>query len=258
MQRRALKTRRSESGRVAHSAFVEGAGPRYRQVQRYIRSRIESGEWSPDHRVPTEHELVSLFGVSRMTVHRALRELTDQGMLRRLPGAGTFVADPTPRSDLLQIRNIADEIEARGHVHTSEVRVLRAERAERRVAVALGVAPAAKVFHSVIVHLENAWPIQIEERYVNPAFAPGYLAQDFAATTPNAYLTRCGPVDRAEHTIEAVRPPREAQRLLRIPADEPCLLLHRRTWSGGLVVSQARLTHPGSRYRLGAQFAGPR
>jgi GntR family transcriptional regulator, histidine utilization repressor len=108
----------------------------------------------------------------------------------------------------------------------------------------------------MILHFEEGWPIQLEDRYVNPDFAPDYLAQDFTSTTPNAYLMSLGPLDRAEHRVEAIRPTAAVQRQLRISADEPCLLLHRRTWSGRHIVTRAWLTHPGSRYRLGAQFPG--
>ncbi|HTJ94738.1 MAG TPA: GntR family transcriptional regulator, partial [Pararobbsia sp.] len=62
--------------------------PLYDQVKRYITDRMERGEWSSGTRLPTEQELVSELGVSRMTVHRALRELSTQGLLRRVQGVG--------------------------------------------------------------------------------------------------------------------------------------------------------------------------
>ena len=64
-----------------------------------------------------EAELVAQFGFSRMTINRALRELTDEGLLVRLQGVGTFVAEPKGQSALFEIRSIADEIAARNHQH---------------------------------------------------------------------------------------------------------------------------------------------
>ena len=52
---------------------------------------IRSGAWAPGARVPSENELVESFGISRMTANRALRELTADGFLARVPGVGTFV-----------------------------------------------------------------------------------------------------------------------------------------------------------------------
>ena len=231
-------------------------GPQYERIKTYIHDRVMSGEWPLGYRIPTEEALVELFGVSRMTVHRAVRELTVEGLVRRQPGAGTFVTNERPSLDLVELRNIADEVRSRGHEYASQVHLLREEAASPAVAAALGLRSGAKVFHSRIVHLENHWPIQLEDRYVNPKAAPEYLQQDFTTTTPNAYLMTVGPLERVEHVIEAVVPDGDTSRLLRIPETEPCLLLQRRTWSLGRVVSQAWLTHPGSRYRLGASY-GP-
>lgn len=231
---------------------MDAKSPQYERIKGYITDRVMSGEWPVGHRIPTEEALVAQFGVSRMTVHRAVRELMSEGLVRRQPGAGTFVTNERPSLDLVEVRNIADEIRSRGHVHASVVKVLKAEPATLAVAESLGLRPHARVFHSVIVHLENNWPVQLEDRYVNPKAAPDYLKQDFTDHTPNAYLMTIGPLERVEHTIEAIRPSAEMCTLLKISEDEPCLLLNRRTWSRGAVVSRAWLTHPGSRYRIGA------
>lgn len=227
---------------------------RYERVKQFIADKIMSGEWRAGHRVPTEQELVELFEMSRMTVHRALRELTAEGLVKRQAGAGTFVSNERPSLDLVAVHNIADDIRGRGHEHSCIVKVLKGEPATVAVAESLGLRPHSRVFHSVIVHLENNWPVQLEDRYVNPKAAPDYLKQDFSDHTPNAYLMTIGPLERVEHTIEAIRPSAETCVLLKISEDEPCLLLNRRTWSRGAVVSRAWLTHPGSRYRMGASF----
>ena len=224
----------------------------YERIQDHITDKVMSGEWPVGHRIPTEHELTAFFGVSRMTVNRAVRELTSEGLVRRQPGAGTFVTNERPSLDLVEVHNIADDVRSRGHEHSSVVHLLRQEETTPAIAESLGLRPGAKVFHSIIVHQENHWPIQLEDRYVNPKAAPEYMKQDFADHTPNAYLMTVGPLERVEHTIEAVLPNATTSEMLRIPPTEPCLLLHRRTWSLGRVVSRAWLTHPGSRYRLGA------
>ena len=84
--------------------------PLYARVKTYIVEQIRSGALKAGSRVPSENELVESFGISRMTANRALNELTTEGMLARVPGVGTFVKEATPRSSLLELRNIADEI----------------------------------------------------------------------------------------------------------------------------------------------------
>jgi GntR family histidine utilization transcriptional repressor len=224
--------------------------PLYRQVKDHIVGRILAGDWPEGGRLPSENELTRALGVSRMTAHRALRELSAEGWLTRVQGDGTYVAEVKPQSALLEIRDIRDEIAERGHAHACDVVRLARESATREVARALALAPGAPVFRSLLVHREDATPVQVEERHVNPAFAPGYLEQDFARITAFEYLGGLGPMDAAEHVIEAELPGRETRELLGLGPGEPCLLVTRRTWSNGLVVSRARLNYPGSRYSL--------
>lgn len=230
--------------------------PLYQQVKDYIVGRIVAGDWPEETRVPSENELTRDLKVSRMTVHRALRELTAEGWLERVQGAGTFVAPPKPQSEILAVRNIAEEIAARGHAHSTEVHLLRRERARALEAKLLGLERGDPLFHSLIVHRENGVAVQLEDRYVNPRAAPDYLEQDFTAITPHKYLQDTAPIGEAEHVVTAVMPSAEERRLLEMKAGEPCLLLRRQTWSGGLPVTCARLLHPGERYRLGGRFTG--
>lgn len=228
--------------------------PFYAKVKQAISKKISAGEWRPHDRIPSEAELVAQFGFSRMTINRALRELTDEGLLVRLQGVGTFVAEPKGQSALFEIRSIADEIAARHHQHRCEVLKLESIRADFTLATALGVEEGTPVFHSVMVHFENEVPVQIEDRCVNAAVAPDYLQQDFTRTTPHAYLSRVAPLTEGEHIVEAIRATAEEYSLLQIDDGEPCLLIHRRTWSTQHIVSYARLLFPGSRYRLQGHF----
>ena len=228
--------------------------PLYEQLKARIKSRIASGDWPANHRVPSENELVEEMGVSRMTAHRALRELAAEGVILRIQGKGSFVAPAKRSAPFLGVRNIADEIAERGAAHTVAITLSQAENCGPDLADALEVAMGAEVFHTVIVHREDDVPIQIEDRFVNPAVAPDYLAQDFRGTTPNAYLTALAPITRTEQSVEAILPKAWECRLLAIARTEPCLMVRRRTWSGARVVTAVRLLYPGTRYRLGSSY----
>ncbi len=230
------------------------ARPLYQQVKHYIEGRILSGDWPPNSKIPSENELVKTLGVSRMTVNRALRELSASGYLVRLQGVGTYVAPRKPQSALLEIRSIADEIRSNGGIHQSRVLLLRGEKASLTLAEDMRVAPGTKVFHIVLLHLDRNVPMQLAERYVNPAIAPDFLDQDFTRVTPNEYLLSIIPPTEVEHVIEAILPNRETQQWLEIHSTEPCLVLHRKTWVGTVVATCNRFTYPGSRYRLGGRF----
>ncbi|GAA1658646.1 histidine utilization repressor [Nonomuraea maheshkhaliensis] len=229
------------------------SAPAYERVKTLIATGVRSGRWTHGQQLPSEHQLVSALGLSRMTINRALRELTHEGLVVRRAGVGTFVAAPKAASALLQVRNIADDVRRHGHRHRTEV-VYAREEPSGAADPELRAAAGPTVFRTLIVHFEDDTPIQLEDRLVNPAGAPHYLERDFSLQTPHAYLNEVAPLTRGEHIVEAVLADAAERRLLRIGRHEPCLLVRRRTWSGDVLVSAARLLHPGSRHRLEGTF----
>jgi len=228
--------------------------PLYLKVKRHILDNIGSGKWAISERVPSENDIVKKFGVSRMTANRAFKELSDEGVLVRIAGVGSFVADRLARAHPLEIRGIDDEIHKRGHVHRAEIVSLERVRAGADLAAEFGVAARSELYRSLIVHFENDRPVQLEDRHVSPALAPGYLDVDFSKTTPFEYLIRVAPLQEAEHVLRAVMPDKRTCKLLAMKRDEPCLLVTRRTWSHGALASLASLYHPGSRYEMSGRF----
>jgi GntR family histidine utilization transcriptional repressor len=228
----------------------------YQRAKAFVQGKLRAGEWAAGDLIPSENRLVQALGMSRMTVNRALRELTEEGHLVRVSGVGTFVAESKPQSNLLRITNIADEILARGHRYRCELLQLNREAASMSVAASLALTTGASVFHLVCVHLEEDVPVQLEDRYVNPALAPEFLQQSFGEhLQPSRYLLQVIGPDEMEHIVEAAHPSEEESQQLRIDRHEPCLVLMRRTWHDAKVVTFVRLVHPSSRYRLGSRMA---
>ncbi len=225
--------------------------PRFETIKTHIETRINQGDLRPGDRVPSENQLCEQFEVSRMTARRALQALTDDGLLVRTPGLGSFVAEQRPIASMMEVRNIADEVQQRGHRYRAEILRMEKCRADEQQAWLLNVSPNSELFHSLIVHYEDDTPLQWEDRLVNPAMAPEYLQQDYSQCTPNAYLSRVAPLTEASHKIEAVVVDTRIAAALGIDLMAPCLQVSRRTWSAKGVVSLATLIHPGDRYCLG-------
>ncbi len=225
----------------------------FARVREQLRAELEQGRFAPGARMPSEAELVARFGVARMTVHRALRELQAAGLVERIQGVGTFAAAEPKLASTLTIRDLHEEIAERGHRHRAAVHLLRAETAPRFVADWLGLAAGRRVFHSLIVHHDNDLPLQCEDRWVNPEAAPGFLGVDFTQTTPTHYLLEVAPAWEADYTVEAATASAREARLLGLERSAPCLIVTRRTVSRGLPVTLARLVHPGTRYLLQGQ-----
>jgi GntR family histidine utilization transcriptional repressor len=235
-------------------AFTNATAAPYARVKHYLKRELAQGRWTPGALMPSEAELVAKFGVSRMTVNRAIRELQNEGLVERVQGAGTYAAQLHKVASTLTIRDLHEEIEARGHVHRAVVHLAREEKAGAALAQRLALATGTRVFHTLIVHHENGVPLQCEDRYVNPACAPGYLDVDFTRITPTHYLLDVAPLWEAQYSIEASAPTADEARLLGIEADDACLVIVRRTVSRGVPITIARLVHPGSRYLLQGEF----
>ncbi len=231
--------------------------PRYQQLKEMIIGRIMSGELQPRDRVPSENELVDAMNVSRMTANRALRELTGEGYVDRIAGRGTFVADFKAASHVLEVRNIADEVERRGHTYSAVVHKQERQPANREIRDALQVPEGCDVFHVLVTHQENGVPIQLENRYVLGEFAPDCLEQDFSRITPSAWLSGIAPLAEAENMVRATMPDKIIRERLTMDEQEPCLIVLRRTWACGRPVSYARLHHPGQRFELTGHYVAP-
>nr|WP_314542146.1 histidine utilization repressor [uncultured Massilia sp.] len=231
-----------------HSA--QDGTPIFQRIKDYLVGEIAAGRWKEGDLVPSEQALVRQFGVSRMTVNRAVRELTAEQVLTRRQGSGTYVAPQKYQATLVEIRNIADEVRARGHVHASRPLLLESSPASEALALQFDLQPGVPLFHSLIVHAENGEPIQVEDRWVNPACAPAYLEQDFSRTTPNEHLMVAAPLQGATYSIEALPAPRDVAEMLGVGTGTSCLVLKRRTTSQELVASVVTMWHPGHLYKF--------
>ncbi len=238
-----------------HNTMLK-AGVPFQQIKTIVRDKVRAGEWNTGDRIPSEVDLATTYGVARMTVNRALRELTEEGVLERVAGIGTFVAVSKPKLNLLVITHIRDEIRACGHDYSCRVVMQRPEFAPPEIAGAFGIEPNAPIFRLICVHLDNGRPLQLEDRYVNPAAAPAFLAQDFTVEPPSEYLFNniSHHELEIEHVVDAAHPSEAQALLLEIEVNEPCLILTRRTWTAGVPVTFARFFHPAHRYSLGSRF----
>src|SRR3546814_11133207 len=93
--------------------------------------------------------------------------------------SGSFISEPKPIGQIIEIRNIAEEIRERGHVYRARVVQNDEIRANAEMAALLEVPVGTKLFHSIIVHHEAEFPIQLEERFLLASAAPDYGKMDF-------------------------------------------------------------------------------
>lgn len=140
-------------------------------VREHVRSLVQGA--APGTPAPSERELVSQFGVARMTVRQALDALVVEGLLERMPGRGTFVA--RPRSQQRQVASFTEAVQRRGQVAESTTVLARVEQAGPGVARALEIEAGTSVVHWKRVRRAGGETICVQDTYLTPETVPGLL-----------------------------------------------------------------------------------
>lgn len=251
--------------------------PAYQRIKNAILDNIHSGKWQAGNAISTEMALAEEFGVSRMTVNRALKELSEERVLERRQGSGTFVAQQQFNHTFVEVRNIAQDLKSANRDYQAKVVSKRGITAamlndELRRKFGLDKAiksselkdatdirsiknidsEAAVLYEVKIIHFADGQPIQFEERWVDALKVPEFIEQDFSVVNTSDYLIAKSPLERGSYTIRALAAPDEIAALLKITAQSPTLVLCRQTYSAGQVLTFVKMWHAGERY----QFSG--
>ncbi|MDR6759039.1 GntR family histidine utilization transcriptional repressor [Mycoplana sp. BE70] len=227
----------------------------HRRILEEVEGKILSGEWPPGFRIPFEHELTEHYGCSRMTVNKAITELVKRGLIERRRKSGSFVTQPHAQSAVLEIHDIEAEVRSLGLPYRYE-RLARLERAakvgDRKL---LDLPAGAKLIELSALHHAGARPFCLEERIINLQAVPEAAGEAFDTASAGQWLLGQVPWSAAEHRIRAVAAEQRVADLLRIAPGAACLVIERRTWSGGSYLTHVHLTYPGESHELVAEFA---
>lgn len=155
-------------------------GSLYGQLYNDLVDKISAGEWKVGDKIPTEAELCELYGVSRITVRRALNELLQKGLIRREIGRGTFVEEPVTVSPRTQIYSFTNEIIRLGY--KPGVQLIKQERrtASESVAQDLRINPGDPVIYVRRLRTANEAPLFVADSFLNFHEFPQLGKADFS------------------------------------------------------------------------------
>jgi GntR family transcriptional regulator len=158
--------------------MIDGRELLYVQIQRDLRTKIETGQWSVGAKIPPEPELQRTYNASRGTVRRAVDELARQGYVVKKPGKGTFVRSTSPILQKSELASFTQQLTARGLTPTTRLLSagrIRAAEAKGRVREAFGLTSEAEVIHIRRLRLGDGVPLAIQSVYLLPDLCPGIL-----------------------------------------------------------------------------------
>src|SRR3954454_745334 len=147
--------------------------PLYLQLARYLRNFIVPGKLGHRDALPSERQLSQRFAVSRVTVRKALRELSEEGLLEQIQGAGTFVnRAPHVEQRLSTLTSFSEDMASRGLVAGSRWLHRTVSVATPEEALALGLSPGATLSRMQRLRTANGAPMALELAAIPTVFLP--------------------------------------------------------------------------------------
>ena len=230
--------------------------PLYEQIKDYILHNIDIGEFEPDGRIPSERDLSKLFGVSRLTVNKAVRELTQAGVLYVRIGKGTFISSETFDQELDVLSSFSEEMQQRGRKPYSRVLDAEIMPASAEIARQLRLLVGVEVVLLKRLRMADGLPVALETSVFPAAACPDIFERhDFTHESLYDVLRKQFNVHlvRAEQTFEARRASYEDCDLLKVEEGSPILYIQRITYTDSdTPFEYVRSFYRGDRYKFRA------
>lgn len=228
---------------------------RYQRVQEALAEEIARDRRPPGSPLPPERALAEHFGVSRVTMRRALAELERIGLVARSPTGGWLVAGPRVGEPPNQLMSFSEMAAARGLTPSARVLGATVRPATLDEAEVLGLAPGAPLFELERLRLMDGVPILVDRTRIPRSLAPGLEEVDFSTASLYAALEERYGIRpaRARFAVEAVAADERLARLLELQPGGPVLRCEQVTEDeAGRTVEVCEMLYRGDRYRFRA------
>ncbi|MCC6802101.1 MAG: GntR family transcriptional regulator [Anaerolineae bacterium] len=228
--------------------------PLYEQIKDYLLAGIQSGEFQPGARIPSERDLSERFNVSRLTANKAVKQLERAGIVYAQVGKGTFISPALYQQQLNHLTSFTDEMHSRGYGASSRVLSARMVEASDAVARILDIPPGARLCELRRVRMADNEPMALETTFVVAVVCPDLLGRfDFSRESLYKVLRNHYGITLtyAEQTLEARLPSREEAKLLGINHAQPILAMTRVAYTEEKsAVEYVQSSYRGDRYKF--------
>jgi GntR family transcriptional regulator len=227
---------------VAHHSLL------YSRVETVLASEIIDGGLKVGEQLPTEDRLIARFGVSRITVRRAIQNLVSRGLVEIRRGKGTFVAAPKLTQDLKELSGFVEDMHALGRKPTARVIGKEIVTADATVARQLALTKGERVVRIRRVRLADGVPLSFDETYLPLEIGKKIITNNLRFEPIFSLLERKYdvPLLEAEYKLDAVAAESEVAAALKVKQRSPVFRIERTSYStGGRPVDYERLHYRG-------------
>lgn len=202
--------------------------PIYHQIREQIRDYIVEKKLQPNTILPSETELMQLFGASRGTIRSALTDLEKEGLIYKTQGKGTYVSPPRISRRLRTMISFTEEIKAKGLEATSKVLEATLIEADESIATKMKIEVGAQVYRITRIRYADGRPVGLNTSHINAKLCPGFLdAVDVSVGslydyTFDLYGLR---ITKAERVLESISSCAGLEAILEVAPGDPILKL---------------------------------
>lgn len=222
------------------------------EIRDSIRQMILDSTYGPGDKLPRDEEFAARFGCARSTVHRAMRDLAESGVVERRRKGGTMVRrDPVTRATLnIPITRL--EVEQKGCVYQYQLIRQSVQATTPAIMANFGLPEPRQMLRVEALHLADSRPYIFEDRWICLETVPEIASVDLTRDSANEWLVRNRPYSRCDLRLYA-RPGTESDsEVLQSTTGDALFVMERTTWIGEDPITSLRaVAHPG--YQLVTQ-----
>ena len=209
----------------------ESPQPLYVQIRDALRRQILEGNYAPHERLPSENSLMKTFGVSRITIRQALRDLHNEGLVFSAQGKGSFVSKPKAVQNVQRLQGFGEAMAAQGYEATARLLSIQECKPTKAVAAALALRSGDAVIEIKRVRYLNRDAVSIENSYFPVDIGRRMFGQDLSGDIfPLLENHFAIPLGAADIAIDATLSDEETQHHLNLKSGEPILRVERLTY----------------------------
>ena len=232
--------------------------PEYAKIYNTLKREIISGEFSPGDQIPPEPELCERFGVSRITVRRAVQTLAQEGYVSVRQGIGTLVLDNTVKQDFNGVTSVTETLRKKGYDVAATSMSIEKIFASHRLAKELQVKENAALIKVLRVQTADGRPVAIMKNYLIPSMVEGLENSTDKFTSLYEFLEKHFEIsiNSAKDEIYACSADNYQAGMLNVPENTPLLCIRRVCYSDGMPVAVDVVYALGDIYRVELDLKG--